>query len=348
MVFKLRLCHVQNPGQSWGLGSQPGNVVGGSPLRIVLSYNSCTDVLHSYLCPESAKRGTPMDAYMLVVRALSPPSPEQVKSFVDYVAGAHSWYKHLPLVPPGTPFYFFLDPYAGYDLVYKKGRTGYCEREEQGFHYSDIPTAEYRQRYGFLQYSTGAGTDVFVPESKGVLLVSSSRTPVSVSAGPRIWARIKARFLSLTGFRPAGIPADLDALVHAVESGESRGPTIQSAERGQVSVPSEILAAGRVVLTGIIHPLASTTWVWKGRAPGVERASSRWPAETGGPETALKILRILQDTPGLGSFETQTGPDSEAMIGFHPEIHNLVDPERRRLKRLMEEAIYRVTHIVYG
>jgi len=285
--------------------------------------------------------------YLQVVRTLSPPSPEQVKSFVDYVARAHSWYKHLPLIPPGTPFYFFLDPNAGCDLVVKSGRTRYCDRKEQGFHYSDIPTAEYRQRFGCLQYSADAGTSILVPRSKGILLVSSTRSPVSFSTGTRIWRRFAARLLSLTGFRPAGISADLAALLNALESEETQGPTIQSAEQGQIRVPSEILEAGRVELTGVIHPLASTIWVWN-LASGRKLASSRWPAETGGRETVLKILRILRDNSGLEPTQFVKGPDGDLMIGFHPELHYLVDPERRRLKKLMEEAIHRVTHLAYG
>ena len=51
-----------------------------------------------------------MDEYRELVASLPLPSTDQTARFVDYVSGAHSWYKHLPLFPPGAPFVFFLDP----------------------------------------------------------------------------------------------------------------------------------------------------------------------------------------------------------------------------------------------
>ena len=89
------------------------------------------------------------------------PTPEQRRDFVEYVSTAHSWYKHLPHYLPGEPFYFFLDKFSAWDLVaLEDGSYEIAEREEQGFHYSAIPTSEYRARFGFLNYACGAGTAV--------------------------------------------------------------------------------------------------------------------------------------------------------------------------------------------
>jgi hypothetical protein len=33
------------------------------------------------------------------------PTEQHKQNFVEYVSHAHSWYKHLPLYPPGAPFY---------------------------------------------------------------------------------------------------------------------------------------------------------------------------------------------------------------------------------------------------
>jgi len=282
-----------------------------------------------------------MTDYRKIARTLPLPSTEEVRAFVDFVAGAHSWYKHLPLLPPGWPFYFFLDPNAGRDLVVEGARTRYRDRKELGFHYSDIPTAEYHQRFGYLQYSAGAGTSFVVPRAKDVLLVSSNRSPVQVPTYARMWSRLAERVSTLTGFRPKGVPADVSALSRAVESREQQAPVIQSGAQEQISVPREFLEAGCVELTGIIHPLASTFWVWGAKAQEVQSASSRWPAETGGAKTALQILHCLKDKP-----EVQNGSEDKP-IGFHPVIHALVDPERQRLKKLMEDAIYRVVYLVY-
>jgi len=41
-----------------------------------------------------------------------PPTAEQVRNFCGFVARAHSWYKKLPLVPPGEPFFLYLNPHV--------------------------------------------------------------------------------------------------------------------------------------------------------------------------------------------------------------------------------------------
>ncbi len=91
------------------------------------------------------------------------PTAQQRENFVEYVSHAHSWYKHLPLNLPGAPFYFFVDRYAGMDrVIMKDGTQAFTERAKQGFHYSDIPTEEYRIRFGHLAYSCDSGTTVFL------------------------------------------------------------------------------------------------------------------------------------------------------------------------------------------
>src|SRR5689334_22083945 len=89
--------------------------------------------------------------YRRIVSALPRPSAEQVKDFVGFVSGAHSWYKHLPLLPPRTPFFFFLDPLSGYDLVHRRdGSVVHEERTENSrpFHYTWMLTSTYRERFG--------------------------------------------------------------------------------------------------------------------------------------------------------------------------------------------------------
>jgi hypothetical protein len=99
------------------------------------------------------------------------PTQQQKQNFVEYVSHAHSWYKHLPLYPPGASFYFFVDKYAGCDrLVSKDGTAMLKERAKHGFHYSEYPTAEYRALFGHLAYSCGFGTKV-IAMSKGPMVV---------------------------------------------------------------------------------------------------------------------------------------------------------------------------------
>lgn len=80
------------------------------------------------------------------------PTAQQRENFVEYVSHADSWYK-WPINGPGQPFYFFVDKYAGMTRWYLKGgKQEFTERAEGGPHYSDIPTEEYRTRFGHLAY----------------------------------------------------------------------------------------------------------------------------------------------------------------------------------------------------
>jgi hypothetical protein len=58
-----------------------------------------------------------LEQYLALLDGAPAPTREERANFVEYVSHAHSWYKHLPLYPPGCPFYFFLDKYAGCDRV---------------------------------------------------------------------------------------------------------------------------------------------------------------------------------------------------------------------------------------
>jgi hypothetical protein len=97
-----------------------------------------------------------------------------MQQFAVFVSNAHSWYKHLPYLPPGLPFYFFLDPAAGMQLAVKpQGSVDATPRTEGGFHYSWLPTVEYRDRFGYLAYSRIAGTRFSSRSDDGTWLVSS-------------------------------------------------------------------------------------------------------------------------------------------------------------------------------
>ncbi len=101
--------------------------------------------------------------YLNLLSGVPLPSTQQKSEFAEFVSAAHSWYKHLPANVPGQPFYFFLDKYAGCDRrLQPNGTAVLVGRSEQGFHYSDIPTAEYRSRFGYLAFSCSSGTVVFV------------------------------------------------------------------------------------------------------------------------------------------------------------------------------------------
>jgi hypothetical protein len=75
------------------------------------------------------------------MRDLAWPTEAQTLEFIEHLCWAHSWYKHLP--PTGeAEFVVFLAPDAG---------AGYENHER--LHYTWKTTAEYRKRFGHLDYA---------------------------------------------------------------------------------------------------------------------------------------------------------------------------------------------------
>jgi hypothetical protein len=72
---------------------------------------------------------------------LPAPTAEVCRAFVEHVCWAHSWYKHLSLVRPSR-FVVFLAPDAGGDHDEARPRL----------HHSWRTTAEYRRRFGYLDF----------------------------------------------------------------------------------------------------------------------------------------------------------------------------------------------------
>ena len=105
-----------------------------------------------------------IDTYRLLVSVARPPTDGQIEAFADYVAAVHSWYKHLPMPPPGVDFHFYIDPNAGMDhLIHASGEVTVRARtpDTESFHYSWMTTADCRERFGCLAFSCAAGSSVF-------------------------------------------------------------------------------------------------------------------------------------------------------------------------------------------
>ncbi|GAB4211361.1 MAG: hypothetical protein OHK0022_45810 [Roseiflexaceae bacterium] len=83
-----------------------------------------------------------------LLRALPQPAPEQYAAFAAHLCGAHSWYKHLPLLEGGR-FVVFLAPDAGAGFPPERPRL----------HHSWRTTAEYHARFGLLDYLWSTGPD---------------------------------------------------------------------------------------------------------------------------------------------------------------------------------------------
>ena len=136
-------------------------------------------------------------AYRRAVADLPRPTEAQIDAFVEFVASAHSWYKHLPLFPPGSPFTFFLNPKAGMDtFVTPSGEVVYCERtdDSQRFHYTWMTTAAYCARFGYLDYATDAGRTFVHRTSNGPAKLLATRAPAGIPQAIR-----NAGTMNLTG-----------------------------------------------------------------------------------------------------------------------------------------------------
>ncbi|MBT4823482.1 MAG: hypothetical protein HON70_47710 [Lentisphaerae bacterium] len=134
---------------------------------------------------KSPGRRLNMQEYLDLVQSWERPTQTQIETFIGFVSVAHSWYKHLPLHPPGVPFHFFPDPWAGCDIVVlPRGRVGARERVgDKGFHYTWMPTTEYRQKFGCLNYHARAGSSFLLGD--GVVVNPRPPSPtLYTSRGP--------------------------------------------------------------------------------------------------------------------------------------------------------------------
>lgn len=123
--------------------------------------------------------GGATERYLAAIRATPRPSSEQMRAFAWFVAGAHSWYKRLPLMGVGEPFFLYFDvaPHAACieredgsnvyrDVIREVGPRGFYEcridlrpgdvdpGETGPLHYlfGGLGTPEYRERFGGWTY----------------------------------------------------------------------------------------------------------------------------------------------------------------------------------------------------
>ncbi|UCE04010.1 MAG: hypothetical protein JSW67_07515 [Candidatus Latescibacterota bacterium] len=104
-----------------------------------------------------------MTSYLEFARVLPRPDPRQIESFLEHVSEADNWLKLLPL-EGGPELCVLLDPNAG-ARVNRFAESGQYVVEtltpaSELLHGSELPTDEYRSRFGFLGYhvQTGGGT----------------------------------------------------------------------------------------------------------------------------------------------------------------------------------------------
>ncbi len=230
--------------------------------------------------------------YRELVRPLGRPSEAQIDAYVEYLAGKHSWYKHLPLLLPGTIFTLFINPLAG--MIQGSEGNGPLRWMEVGstdecFHYSMMPTVEYRSRFGHFGYGSAA-----------------------------------AQQFGLHGVR-----------VHRDYGAE---PWVFNTVNGERALPVEICEAGSVEVTGVVHQIASSHWLWERLFAGESRhgpaVEGIWPERSGGAKTLEDLVAIATDP--------------KRSHGQDEAIETLIDPERQAQLSDLRAAARRVVDLCFG
>lgn len=237
--------------------------------------------------------------YRSQVQRFPRPTRQQILDFASYVSEAKSWYKHLPLLPPGEPFHFFIDPFAGLDrILLQDGRVVHMLRTKSTleFHYTWMTSAEFRSRFGCLAFACDAGTELLVPVC------------IRLEDGGEI---------------------------HGFLNNSSSRASFRLTDVREYQLPHEVLAAGTISLTGIIHPKAASIWLWlQHLEKGGQPESLPWPEQTGGLETGRKIAALCRHR--------------ESPTGIDQELANLLAPERKRLLLEVVLALQRIVDLLYG
>jgi hypothetical protein len=148
-----------------------------------------------------------LQEYVSLFRAFPKPTIDQMWAFAHHVSRAHSWYKHLPLLPPGSPFSFFCDPGAGMQrTIERDGSIQVLERHERGFHYSWLPTPEYRTKFSCLAFARPRGTSVS--------LMQGGRHLVPSDNSARFYHPGKAQIMTVPTFIVRLGTSYVSALIH--------------------------------------------------------------------------------------------------------------------------------------
>jgi hypothetical protein len=271
------------------------------------SSNQLIEVLDKRLEVSSLPR-LELCEYRALIERIPRPTDDQIRQFASYVAEAKSWYKHLPLFPPGGSFHFFVDPCAGLDRILRQdSQVIYVQRTSNTpqFHYTWMTTVAYRSRFSRLSFACDAGTDLFLP----------------------VFCRLHDG-RDISGFL-ANNPSR--ASVHVSEDREFR-------------LPQEVLEAGTIQMTGVIHPLTARPWVWLKRLADDTQLPS-WPEETGGADTAREIVDRCQVVEA--KIRHSISAATQGRDAVDEDLNRLLAPERQRLHELMVVAMHRVVALLY-
>jgi hypothetical protein len=304
-----------------------------------------------------------LEAYRRYVGQLPRPSDEQIEDWVQFVSDAHSWYKHLPLLPPGQPFHFFLDPFSGYDRILQPGGgVVHQERTDTSFrfHYTWMTTKDYRRRFGHLAYESGAGT-YFVVQVGGVARQYGAVPFFYTADGP--W-HIPLEVAE------AGL-VELTSLIHPLATDISTWLMMlhlekeRPAEGAPRKWPSE--TGGEETFRQIKEALDAAVACYERDNETYETFASLLQRDPASLDTLRMYWGLVQeDYPLHGGWDQmplregdgETRQQIEELVAqarksrrrlseIEEDLGCLTRPEKQRLQRNMTEAIHRMLALVY-
>ena len=262
-----------------------------------------------------------LGAYRSWIADVAPPTDSQIEAFADYVAGARSWYKHLPLTPPGTIFQFYIDPHAGVDrLVNRSCEVHLRRRTEQTtpFHYSWMTTAEYRERFGCLAFSCPAGSALFMDDQLGdpdLLIDNNCTLPAALQSVDAAYE-----------------PVLVDSTCHQ--------PTLQTSCLTADSPPKEVLEAGACSLTALVHPRATEDFLATQLAAINRKPYKRYDVNGG-------VFDSIQDRWSDLDTDESSSDKKARKANSDPVFIALIQQEKARLRQNMIEAMQRMRQVAF-
>ena len=108
------------------------------------------------------------------------------------------------------------------------------------------------------------------------------------------------------------------------------------------ALPAEVLDAGRVYMTAVVHTHYAWAGLWEVAAVVAKEGKPTWPAESGGQATLEKILAQCAEMRE-SELAIRHGSTEAALA----DLCALMAPEHKRQRREMAEAIKRVGALVY-
>jgi len=289
------------------------------------------------------RRQTELTEYRSAVRALPRPGPQQMKAFAEYVSESHSWYKRLPWWPWSVAFEVYLDPAAGMDLVIDG--TGSvvkaAERNEPGFHYASLKTADHLSRFGHLTYSDRHTNKLVLAKgmraSEEIDAIDKAESAKAKPPGVNRYYNLKTNQHCVL---PASVSSTgrfaVNALIHPAScSLQTVTHGIDRAAREAQKKSGDAKAApGRDHLERLVHAreLVRDEKLWP------------WPEASGGN---AQLLLIIDRTIEREKSRVKTWRIGHVGTADDPVLEDLIRPERQRQLNEIAAACERACALIY-